>query len=118
MTDYRFDTLAQDVANILAKYDVATSKRWLEMFQDSPTEPVEVQLARINAFWRLQLGLCQDSVTVNVREHLLDRCEVQDWLRLFEQHVATHIIHLGLPVPHAALELVANDPAAVFKFPL
>lgn len=115
---FQFDTLAQQVANILARFDPTTAKRWLDMYPDQPLLPIEQQMAAINNFWRLQLGLCNDTVTIEIREHLLDRCSVEDWLRLFEERVAMHIVHLGLPVPHDVLTLISSDPAGVFKLPL
>lgn len=105
-----FDTLAQQVANILAKYDQATAQRWLQSYEDTPLESIEQQQCNINHYWRIQLGLCTDALTIDIRSNLLDRCPVEDWLRLFESRVAPHIVHLGLPVPHDILLKMLPDP--------
>lgn len=82
----------------LASMDVSCAWRFVQYYNEPATHAsLEDHIAAANRFWREQLAAVPMVDTIAVRAHLIDRCDLQDWLRLFAQHVAPIIVSLDLP---------------------
>lgn len=88
--------VATAIYSALAAHNIQSAQAWIRLFRDPVNGTVAEQIAAANAFWRLQFAELPYSTT-QVRECLIDQVTLNDWLRLFCEHVVPSIITLELP---------------------
>jgi len=88
--------ISAQMYSALSMHCLETANAFRQMYPEPMDQSIPGQIAAANRWWRIQLSLI-DTSTINVRECLLDACELHDWLRLFATHVAPMIVQLGLP---------------------
>lgn len=95
------NSLTVAVYTALATLDVGCAWRFVQLYE--PLEPqthnLEQHLHALNKFWREQLSSVSVVDTIGVRANLIDAIELEDWIRLFAQHVAPVVVSMDLPQP-------------------
>lgn len=88
------NTLINRIGGVIGKYSTVAEQAWL---QHAPwTTPHTCERRLVNEYLRLQLGLLPMDTTPQ-RECLTGEATNDDYLRLFEVHVAPLIVQVGLP---------------------
>lgn len=84
------------IFSALMSHDPQSARTWDEQYQEPTDQSVQGQIVAANRFWRSQLGTLPIS-TVDIRDCLVDHCDLQDWLRMFAEQVIPVVLAFGLP---------------------
>lgn len=84
------------VYSALAAHSTDAASRWQSLYPDPGPVDIPEQIACANRYLRVQLSSLPYS-TISLRECLLDRIELNDWLRLFSERIAPMLAEFKLP---------------------
>lgn len=84
------------IYSALVSHEPQVAQAWDQQFQEPMDQTVHGQIAAANRFWRGQLGTLPIS-TVDIRDCLVDHCDLHDWIRMFNEHVLPVILAFQLP---------------------
>ena len=93
------NALTVAVYTALAAHDVGCAWRFVQLYETSEpqTQNLNEHLHAMNKFWREQLSNVSVVDTIRVRANLIDAIDLEDWIRLFAQHVAPVVVSMDLP---------------------
>lgn len=81
-------------------YNRDAARRFLTLFEEQhPAEHIEVadEIRLLNRFWRRQLSTLDEN-TIEIRECLMDSCNLEDWIRHFQTTVCPILHANNLPI--------------------
>ena len=89
--------LISAITNILQSLNHTNPSGWLSgsEIQEALGKNSKFQRFLINRYWRIRLGMCQESTT-RERYCLIDTGEDTEYLQIFRDAVAPTIVRLGL----------------------
>lgn len=93
--------LSHAVYSLLMTQSPQSAAAFLELYSDPSSADIGQQIRSLNSFWREQFGMASVN-TIAVRECLSDHCTLEDWMRVFAQHVAPVAVQLQLPRQYPA----------------
>jgi hypothetical protein len=85
------------VYTALAGMDVSCAWRFVHDYQEPQSYNLNEHIRAVNRYWREQFANVAMLDTIEIRSHLIDDIQLQDWLRLFAQVVAPVVVALDLP---------------------
>lgn len=88
--------LYSEVLERLETANPVLGKRFSVQFNVNNAPSIEEQIAKLNEFWRLQLGLLTVD-TMSARMGLADVSDPYMWLRNFDRYVFNAIVKYELP---------------------
>lgn len=91
--------LVQRVADVLSQYglkDKLQNHYFSHRFvQEAHNKRSDVQRHLLNRYWNLQLAMAPGSA--EIRPYLIQTSTVENWLELFQRHVAPFVVNHDLP---------------------
>lgn len=87
------------VFSALASHNTEAASSWDEQYPEPQDQSIPAQIHAANQYWRRVIGQLPFS-TISVRENLMDRIELSDWVRLFATEVAPVVAAFAYPPSH------------------
>lgn len=84
------------VYHAIARVDPKIADDFRRTFVEPTDSTIPAQIRAINSYWQLHLGQVSNADSIQAREALIE-CELEDWLRLFDRHVAPRLPRLMGP---------------------
>ena len=105
------------VYTALAGHDVGCAWRFVELYEscEPQSHNLNDHLHAMNKFWREQLSSVSVVDTIQVRANLIDAVDLEDWVRLFAQHVAPVAVSMDLPQPLDDPDYAASFAAPTYR---